>query len=311
MWDGGATHYVHENDDGAIAGTWKKDVPGLHLGDDSWLPAFGSVEKDFIPPASVGGPDIRRRVLIAPGVATRIWSHPLEVDHYKSTLVDGPDGKYVQLVDGRLLPLCRSENGLRWLALPVRSTSFALSPTVFAATHRPSDPHANRGVLARITGVGKRTVLLTPLHALRLWHCILGHPSTRRLLETIRNTLAILGMPKLTPDAIAAFNAEHCDICDAFRQRRNARPTHGPHPPRAPVDDDVENATNADVPPPPPFVPPTRSLQPMWRVIMDVFGPVKWASAQHGFQYVVGYCCECTGMRWVFGLKTHTEPDVE
>ena len=37
MWDGGATHFVHENDDGAIAGTWQPDVPGLHLSgrDDS------------------------------------------------------------------------------------------------------------------------------------------------------------------------------------------------------------------------------------------------------------------------------------
>ena len=30
--------------------------------------------KDFIPPPDVGGPDIRRRVLIAPAVASRVWS---------------------------------------------------------------------------------------------------------------------------------------------------------------------------------------------------------------------------------------------
>jgi hypothetical protein len=29
------------------------------------------------------------------------------------------------------------------------------------------------------------------------------------------------------------------------------------------------------------------------------------------YRYVLGIICEATGMRWVFGLKTHTEEDVE
>ena len=29
------------------------------------------------------------------------------------------------------------------------------------------------------------------------------------------------------------------------------------------------------------------------------------------YRYVLGIICEATGMRWVFGLKTHKEEDVE
>ena len=46
-------------------------------------------------------------------------------------------------------------------------------------------------------------------------------------------------------------------------------------------------------------------------VLLDIFGPVPWESAQHGYRYVLGIWCECTGFRWVFGCKTHTESDVE
>jgi hypothetical protein len=58
IYDGGATHIVHEDDEGAILGSWQPDVAGLRLGDDTFIPAFGSVLKDFIPPHNVGGPDI-------------------------------------------------------------------------------------------------------------------------------------------------------------------------------------------------------------------------------------------------------------
>jgi hypothetical protein len=87
LFDGGATHIVHEDDKGAIPGSWQPDVAGLRLGDDTFIPAFGSVLKDFIPPPDVGGPDIRRRVLIAPAVASRVWSGTQEVDMYGSTFV--------------------------------------------------------------------------------------------------------------------------------------------------------------------------------------------------------------------------------
>jgi hypothetical protein len=56
LFDGGATHIVHEDDKGAIPGSWQPDVAGLRLGDDTFIPAFGSVLKDFIPP-----PVARRR----------------------------------------------------------------------------------------------------------------------------------------------------------------------------------------------------------------------------------------------------------
>ena len=84
LFDGGATHIVHEDDKGAIHGSWQPDVAGLRLGDDTFIQAFGSVLKDFIPPPDVGGPDIRRRVLIAPAVACRVWSGTQEVDMYGS-----------------------------------------------------------------------------------------------------------------------------------------------------------------------------------------------------------------------------------
>ena len=56
---------------------------------------------------------------------------------------------------------------------------------------------------------------------------------------------------------------------------------------------------------------PTRSLRPLFRILLDVWGPSPWASAQHGFRYLVGYVCECTGMRWAFGCRTHTAAIVE
>ena len=73
--------------------------------------------KDFVPPPDVGGPDIRRRVLIAPAVASRVWSGTQEVDVYGSTFVNSPtQGKYIQLDDGRILKLRLASNGLRMQA---------------------------------------------------------------------------------------------------------------------------------------------------------------------------------------------------
>ena len=127
IYDGGATHIVHEDDEGAIPGSWQPDVAGLRLGDDTFIHAFGSVLKDFIPPHDVGGPDIRRRVLIAPAVASRVWSGTQEVDMYGSTFIDSPNrtGKYLQLKDGRILKLRLASNGLRMLDLSVRPTKAA------------------------------------------------------------------------------------------------------------------------------------------------------------------------------------------
>jgi hypothetical protein len=123
LFDGGATHIVHGDDDGAIPGSWKPDVASLRLSDDTFIPAFGSVLKDFIPPHDVGGPDIRRRVLIAPEVAYKIWSGTQEVDMYGSTFVDSPiRGKHLQLEDGRILKLRLASNGLRMIDLSVRPT---------------------------------------------------------------------------------------------------------------------------------------------------------------------------------------------
>ena len=63
LLDSGATHFVHPSDAGAIEGTWRPDIEGLTLGNKDVLPCYGSVEKHFV--VGDGGPDIKRRVLIA------------------------------------------------------------------------------------------------------------------------------------------------------------------------------------------------------------------------------------------------------
>ncbi|KOO32466.1 opie1 pol protein, partial [Chrysochromulina tobinii] len=295
LFDGGATHIVHEDDKGAIPGSWQPDVAGLRLGDDTFIPAFGSVLKDFIPPPDVGGPDIRRRVLIAPAVASRVWSGTQEVDMYGSTFVDSPTkGKYLQLEDGRILKLRLASNGLRMLDLRVRPTEAVIN-TLFAIHPAPS---LDSAALCRITGVGKRHLPLAPIEFLRLWHCILGHLSSRRLLATLRHTLVLANVPVLAPDVVKAYEKEHCDVCNAFLQKRASAPA------LAPVASGVRAETDL-----PPSV--GRALRPLYRILLDVFGPVPWASAQFGYRFVLGLICEATMMRWIFGLKTHTENDVE
>ena len=81
LFDDGATHSVVLSDHGAVPESWRPDVPGLLLGDNSFMPAYGSVEVDFIPPPSVGEAYIRRRVLICPGSMGRVHSGGAEVDH--------------------------------------------------------------------------------------------------------------------------------------------------------------------------------------------------------------------------------------
>ena len=295
LFDGGATHIVHEDDKGAVPGSWRPDVAGLRLGDDTFIPAYGSVLKDFIPPADVGGPDIRRRVLIAPAVASRVWSGTQEVDMYGSTFVDSPSkGKYLQLEDGRILKLRLASNGLRMLDLRVRPTDAMINNLVAI---RPAAPPSS-AALCRITGVGKRHIPIAPIEFLRLWHCILGHLSSRRLLATIRHTLVLANVPALTPDVVKAYEGEHCDVCNAFLQKRASAPA------QAPVASGIRAATE-----PPPSV--GRALRPLYRILLDVFGPVPWASAQFGYRFVLGLICEATMMRWIFGLKTHTEVDIE
>jgi hypothetical protein len=286
---------VHEDDKGAIPGSWQPDVAGLRLGDDTFIPAFGSVLKDFIPPPDVGGPDIRRRVLIAPAVASRVWSGTQEVDMYGSTFVDSPTkGKYLQLEDGRILKLRLASNGLRMLDLRVRPTEAVIN-TLFSIHPAPS---LDSAALCRITGVGKRHLPLAPIEFLRLWHCILGHLSSRRLLATLRHTLVLANVPVFTPDVVKAYEMEHCDVCNAFLQKRASAPT------QAPVASGVRAETD---------LPPSagRALRPLYRILLDVFGPVPWASAQFGYRFVLGLICEATMMRWIFGLKTHTENDIE
>ena len=72
LFDSGATHFIHPTDEGAIEGSWQPDVPYVIIGDGKRLPCFGSVLVAFVPPPDVGGPDIIRRVLIAPRVFTRV-----------------------------------------------------------------------------------------------------------------------------------------------------------------------------------------------------------------------------------------------
>jgi len=272
LFDGGATHIVHEDDKGAIPGSWQPDVAGLRLGDDTFIPAFGSVLKDFIPPPDVGGPDIRRRVLIAPAVASRVWSGTQEVDMYGSTFVDSPtNGKYLQLKDGRILKLRLASNGLRMLDLRVRPTEAVIN-TLFAIHPAPSFDSA---ALCRITGVGKRHLQLAPIEFLRLWHCILGHLSSRRLLATLRHTLVLANVPVLAPDVVKAYEMEHCDVCNAFLQKRASAPA------LTPVASGVRAETDL-----PPSV--GRALRPLYRILLDVFGPVPWASAQFGYRFVLG-----------------------
>ena len=295
---------------------------GLLLGDNHFLPAYGSVEMDFQPPPHVGGPDIRRRVLICPGVVGSVWSQPQEVDVYKSTYVDAPDGRtYLQLADGRQLPLRVTPNGLRWLDLAVRGTRGAAHA---AAGPAAGDLAAGRPPgevpgLYRITGVGKRHVPLLGVQFLWLWHNTLGHLHVDKLLNTLRYTLVVSDGPDLASSDIRDFNRRHCDTCDAFKQKK----LHPREPDRRAHDDADEQFTpkgDLDASPPEaaeylavrrPLPSIHRSLTALHRVLLDVFGPVRWPSAQHNYRYLIGYVCEATGMSWVFGAKDHVEATVE
>ena len=112
LFDSGATHFVHPNDDGAIPGSWRSDVPYLTLGDGNKLQVYGSVEKLFRPEGLLGEP-LRRRVLIAPGVALRVWSHASEVDLYGSTVIDSPTSTHVTTSDGRRYDVVKTGKNLR------------------------------------------------------------------------------------------------------------------------------------------------------------------------------------------------------
>ena len=306
LFDSGATHWVHPSDAGAIEGSWRPDVEGLVLGDKNILPAFGSVEKCFIMPD--GGPDITRRVLIAPGVCSRVWSASAEVDLHKSTVVDSPKSKHITLLDGRVIPIRRAPNGLRRIDLHVRLASPSCAVMVAGGI-------ATLGALAattasilgslcslqpnRITvGVGKPSVLLSGLETLWLWHHRLGHPSMRALLAHLR-AAGLWDLCSITRSDVRAFARESCDFCNAFKQRRKAK---------------LRVRWDADVPrhDGPTHIPSiTRALRPLVRVLIDIFGPVRWPSAQHEYIYLIGWWCQATGMRWVQGTKSHTAQDIE
>ena len=301
LFDSGATHSIHATDVGAVPGSWQPDVTGLWVGNKQFLPCYGSVDKDFIDPG--GGPDIRRRVLIAPGVLYPIWSHSEEVDKHGSTVVDSPSGAHLELADGRRVTIVKT--GLRWVALAVRPTN-SICMAVLASIAAPAisadvdsqqlAAGADVGSQRFVAGVGKRPIQLTALQHLRLWHCRLGHPSASVLLAT----LAALGVrcPRVTVDTVRAFNEEACDLSNAFKQRR--KPVQCA-PPR--VWSEAEKRAVAPS--------PTRALRPLRRVHLDVFGPVRWPSAQHSYVYLIGYYDEYTGYRWAFGCKTHVASVVE
>ena len=156
-----------------------------------------------------------------------------------------------------------------------------------------------------MTGVGKRPAALDPLSFLRLWHATLAHITARCLFDTLDFLLVVSNKPVITPEAKRAFATEHCDICDAYKQRK-VKPT-AEHPtvaidvehPEANPEATARGARQAKT------VSPTRALRGLYRIIFDVFGPVAVPSAQFNFTYVLGYSDEATGMRWVFGSKSH------
>ena len=311
LLDSGATHYVHPSDAGAIEGSWRPDVDGLVVGDGNLLPAFGSVEKRFMVPS--GGPDVVRRVLICPGVCTRVFSHSAEVDLYKSTIVDAPGekGATLTLQDGRTIPVFKAKNGLRRVCMPVRLDSPSCAAMASAglamlalASATPAHHDSPWGVMAslapnRITvGVGKPSVQLNGLETLWLWHHRLAHLPLRALLAHLRHS-GLWPACNITRADQRAFARQTCDDCNAYKQRRKAKlrvrwasdcPLHRAH----------EHL---------PSVP--RALRPLMRVLLDIFGPVRWPSAQHQYVYLIGWWCQATGMRWVQGTKTHTAEVVE
>ena len=338
LFDSGATHHIHPNDDGAIPGTWLADVPHLTLGDNSKLPVYGSVEK-FIRPPELRGPPLRRRVLIAPGVLTRVWSHASEVDKYGSTVVDSPTGIYVVLKDGRRIDATKTKSGLRVIrarversdstvsALMTISAGFtppngsciehgvALAEECAAAAASTSDSSRSvlvlvDGSLRFISGVGKPSIVLKPIELLRLWHVRLGHPP----LSTLLATMSVFGVFNLPDDAtelqrrnaakdiktaVFEFVREVCDVCNACKQRRN---TVNATPRRPWTEADIAARAAGSI---------HRALRPLRRILLDVFGPVAYPSAQHGYRFLVGYTDEATSYRWVFGCKTHTAEKVE
>ena len=326
LFDSGASHFVEPNDFGAIAGSFRHDVKRLRVGDNRFMPVVGSVEKAFIPPADVGGPDIIRRVLIAPGVLCRVWSGASEVDTYHSTVVDSPSGSHFTLLDGRTIILTKDRNGLRRAPSRIRPSDASCCMVITSGLAPPFTPPLSSlvdelalvrdvhetltrndfgnvptltcfdGYFTFVSGVGKAVVALTVLEHLRLWHCRLCHPPTRRLLLALQQ-LNVPG-PVITREGLRQFNCEACGMCDAFKQRTRAiNPA-----PRRTRDDAFKAATAPS---------PRRALRPLRRLLIDIFGKVRYRSIQHHYQYLLGICDEATGYRWVFGCKEHTAEVIE
>ena len=322
--DGGATHLVDMDLEGCLPGTWRPDIKGLRIGDKSILPAQGSCLKAFQMPSEIGGPDLIRRVLICPNAALRVWPQGVEVDMYKSTYVDGPNEQYYKLHDGRRLPLQRTPNGLRWLNLRIRTTQegtlnaamgagleglATAEENVLVLGHMQNKKGENitiagcvaEGVLARMVGVGKRPRPLTGLQFLWLAHNMLGHLSSQRLRETLEHCI-IIDKASVTAADWRQFDMVPCDACDTYRMRSLA---HGPIATARPkVKDEKLDLTEHKAS-------PSRAITPMYRLLLDVFGPISIPSAQHSYIYYMGICDEATGMRWLFGGKTHTAQVIE
>ena len=335
LFDSGATHHIHPNDDGTIPGSWRPDVPHLRLGDNSKLPVYGSVEK-LVRPAGLQGKPLRRRVLIAPGVLTRVWSHASEVDVYGSTVVDSPSGIYIVLDDGRRIDATKTKSGLRVIRSCVErshdsestlmtissgftppcalsigdAASLAQECQIFHTTESTHFLTLVDGSFHFISGVGKPSISLRPLELLRLWHARLGHPPLATLLAAM-STFGVFRLPddatkqqraNLAKDIRAAvfeYSRETCDICNACKQRRNSVSTT-PRRPWTAADIAARSAGSVH-----------RALRPLRRILLDIFGPVPYLSAQHAYRFLAGFTDEATSFRWVFGCKTHTAAVVE
>ena len=269
---------------------------------------------------------------------TRVWSHASEVDVYGSTVVDSPTGIYIVLKDGRRIDASKTKSGLRVIKsyvershdtesalmtisagiTPPNSTSIEQGR---ALAHDCQNAHASNsqlqhiltlidGSLNFITGVGKPALTLKPIELLRLWHARLGHPPLPTLLATL-STFGVFRLSDTATDkqrsnaardiktAVFEFARETCDICNACKQRLNSVNVS----PRRPwTEADVAARAAGSI---------HRALRPLRRILLDVFGPVPYLSAQHGYRFLVGFTDEATSYRWVFGCKNHTAAAVE
>ena len=180
------------------------------------------------------------------------------------------------------LTLGVSPNGLEWLSYqcPRHTCLTAIADENALSNAEATTLRSSETIMTKTSsGVGMEPMekVLTPLQKATLEHVRLGHPSLRRMMETLKKTN---GGFTVTKDALRELAYNGCDLCNSVKIKLT-------DPKKQVVSSRSELQTT----------------NPIHTILYDSFGLVSVPSAQFGYHHAHMFYSHKRNVGWIYGSK--------